>query len=281
MTSRDIDKHLEKAADFLLWFKEFKNEQTSIKYSIVLKQFSEHVKSIAENPTPEEAIISYVLMKRKEGMATSTTKYRLSVLKSFFEWIGVELNKKKIYFTRDDIVGVSHHKYVPYEELIKMVDVSTGETQLMITLLLTTGARLSEVCSLKYRDFTIESDGTISVITPTLKQRKHQERELNIKPEWAVEIIKTALNGVKDKDENIWNLTADALRERVYTVAKQAGLSGVSPHTFRHALATHLLTSKGASPGGVQKVLGHKSLQTTSIYSHGGKKEVKETMALQ
>ena len=200
-------------------------------------------------------------------------------IKSFFKYIRYDIDTHKIRPMREPITGVIQDNHISYEELKKMLNFCEGDNKLMVTILLVTGARLSEACMIKYRDIVINSDKSISITIVTLKRRGYNQRKLKIRPEWAVKIIEEAVLKNTNKDSKLWNETPGCLRERIYIIAKKAGLKGVHPHTFRHALATYLLNIKGASPGGVQKTLGHASLETTSRYSHGGDKDIDDTLS--
>lgn len=74
-------------------------------------------------------------------------------------------------------------------------------------------------------------------------------------------------------------LSTNAVRESMKVYAERAGIGRVSCHSLRHSCATELLAN-GASPIGVQRVLGHKSLQTTlSVYAHAADSHAQEAMA--
>lgn len=272
--------YLQKIPDYINWLNTFGNKGTAKKYAEALHQFEAHVKTIPTDPTPEDAILSYVSEKKKSGLSVATINSRISALKSFFEYTGYTINKNKVKHLGEQIEGVRSDKYISYGELKTMLNYCDGENKLMITILLITGARLSEACMIKYDDIKVNDNNTITMTIVTLKQRKYAARRLTISTRWAVDIIIDNVLKNENKKAKLWDGTPECLRQRIYTIAKKAGLKNVHPHSFRHALATHLLNKRGGSAGGVQKILGHKSLQTTGIYSHESEKDMEDTMKL-
>jgi len=74
------------------------------------------------------------------------------------------------------------------------------------------------------------------------------------------------------------SLSTNAVRESMKVYAERAGIGHVSCHQMRHSCATELLAN-GASPIGVQRVLGHRSLRTTlTVYSHAADTHAQEAM---
>lgn len=74
-------------------------------------------------------------------------------------------------------------------------------------------------------------------------------------------------------------LSTNAVRESMRVYAERASIGHASCHQLRHSAATEMLAN-GASPIGVQRILGHKSLQTTlSVYAHAADSHAREAMA--
>lgn len=163
------------------------------------------------------------------------------------------------------------------ERILDAIDLSTPEGQrdrCLIELLYSCGLRVSEVCTLRLSDLFLD-EGFVRVIGKGDKQRV-----VPVSPR-AVHEIHNWLDTradirVKPEDEDVLFVSARRGRKlsrvtvfhnvKLYVAA--AGIEKtVSPHTFRHTFATHLLEG-GASLRAIQMMLGHEDIGTTEIYTH-------------
>ena len=161
--------------------------------------------------------------------------------------------------------------------LIEAIDLSTNEghrNKAILETLYSCGLRVSELVNLKFSDLYFE-EGFIRVIGKGNKERlvpvsKTVEKEIKIYQD-NYRIHKK----IKPGDENTVFLNrrgAKLTRVMIFTIIKnlsaQSGLNKkVSPHTFRHSFATHLIEG-GANLRAIQEMLGHESITTTEIYTH-------------
>ena len=106
-----------------------------------------------------------------------------------------------------------------------------------------------------------------------VKGKGRKERLLPL-GEPAIISIKNYMDKRKDANKSLFlnkrgtTLTDRGVRGIIYNYIKKAALNlEVSPHTFRHSFATHLL-NRGADLRSVQELLGHSSISTTQIYTH-------------
>ena len=161
--------------------------------------------------------------------------------------------------------------------LISNINISTNEGERNIALIETLygcGLRVSELISLKISDLFF-SEGFIKVTGKGNKQRLVPISDLNKR------VIKNYMDNSrkklkteeKSKDILFLNRRGKSLsRAMIFTIIKRlAKLSdikkNISPHTFRHSFATHLLKN-GADLKTIQQLLGHQSITTTEIYMH-------------
>ena len=161
--------------------------------------------------------------------------------------------------------------------LISNINISTNEGERNIALIETLygcGLRVSELISLKISDLFF-SEGFIKVTGKGNKQRLVPISDLNKR------VIKSYMDNSrkklkieeKSKDILFLNRRGKKLsRAMIFTIIKRlAKLSdikkNISPHTFRHSFATHLLKN-GADLKTIQQLLGHQSITTTEIYMH-------------
>ena len=161
--------------------------------------------------------------------------------------------------------------------LISNINISTNEGErntALIETLYGCGLRVSELISLKISDLFF-SEGFIKVTGKGNKQRLVPISDLNKR------VIKNYMDNSrkklkieeKSKDILFLNRRGKKLsRAMIFTIIKRlAKLSNIkkniSPHTFRHSFATHLLKN-GADLKTIQQLLGHQSITTTEIYMH-------------
>tara|TARA_B100000945_G_scaffold51304_1_gene37012 strand:- start:929 stop:1834 length:906 start_codon:yes stop_codon:yes gene_type:complete len=161
--------------------------------------------------------------------------------------------------------------------LISKINISTNEGERNIALIETLygcGLRVSELISLKISDLFF-NEGFIKVTGKGNKQRLVPISDLNKR------VIKSYMDNsrkklkIEEKSKDILFLNRrgkNLSRAMIFTIIKRlAKLSdikkNISPHTFRHSFATHLLKN-GADLKTIQQLLGHQSITTTEIYMH-------------
>ena len=143
----------------------------------------------------------------------------------------------------------------------------------MLELLYATGLRISELVGLKLSDINLRQ-GVVRVMGKGAKER------LVPMGEYALEFLEKYINTARadwlneDKSEMVFisaqkkGLTRQTFWHRIKYYAQQADIyNTISPHTLRHAFATHLL-NHGADLRSVQMLLGHSNVSTTTIYTH-------------
>lgn len=214
---------------------------------------------------------------------TETTQSRIiSGIKHFFKFLVIE---NYIQTSPADLLETPRIKrklpvFLSVEEIdlmLSFIDRSTpeGERNLaMLETMYSCGLRVSELISIKLSDLH-SNDGFISVIGKGDKQR------LIPIGKSALRLIDNYLthhrNHIKIKKNNedmifLSKRGAPISRQMVFYVIKDlAEMAGIkknlSPHTFRHSFATHLVEG-GADLRAVQEMLGHESITTTEIYTH-------------
>lgn len=163
------------------------------------------------------------------------------------------------------------------DAMIDAIDLSSNEGQrnkAILETLYSCGLRVSELVSLRFEDCFFD-EGFIRVIG-----KGNKERLVPVSPNVVEEVTLYAENDrlnvpVKKGSEAIIFLNrrgAQLTRIMIYTIitrlAEAAGIKKkISPHTFRHSFATHLIEG-GANLRAVQDMLGHENITTTEIYTH-------------
>lgn len=217
----------------------------------------------------------------------------ISGLKGFFNYLIFEdyRNDNPMDLIETPKVGRKLPDTLSEEEvdmIIAGIDLSKpqGErNRAMLETLYACGLRVSELISLKLSDLYFE-EGFISVQGKGDKQRfvpisAHTQKYITI----YIKEVRPHLNPQPDSVNIVFlNRRGKYLtRAMIFTIIKniveKAGIKKtISPHTFRHSFATHLLQN-GADLRSIQQMLGHESITTTEIYTHIDRSQLAETLA--
>lgn len=234
----------------------------------------------------ESSVNRYISYLFSLKLKSSSVNRKISSLKSFYLFL---LKKKLIrYSPFSEVISPKQEKYLPasmseseVEKLLNSPDASKDIEQrdkAMIEMLYATGMRISELVNLKITDI----DMNRSVIKVMGKGSKERLIPFG---ESASEALFNYLKTRKDsssKEVFISNrgkkITRVAFWQRikVYLLRENLKIS-ISPHTLRHAFATHLL-NRGADLRSVQLLLGHSDLSTTQIYTHIAKQRLGDVL---
>ena len=234
----------------------------------------------------ESSVNRYISYLFSLKLKSSSVNRKISSLKSFYLFL---LKKKLIrYSPFSEVISPKQEKYLPasmseseVEKLLNSPDASKEIEQrdkAMIEMLYATGMRISELVNLKITDI----DMNRSVIKVMGKGSKERLIPFG---ESASEALFNYLKTRKDsssKEVFISNrgkkITRVAFWQRikVYLLRENLKIS-ISPHTLRHAFATHLL-NRGADLRSVQLLLGHSDLSTTQIYTHIAKQRLGDVL---
>lgn len=239
-----------------------------------------------------EHLKDFIAWLNVKEISPRTQARTISGIKSFYKYLMVEgivttdptslLESPKIGRKLPDVLSIEE-----IDNLIDGVDLDKAEGQrnkAMLETLYSCGLRVSELVSLKITNLyfdqgfvRIEGKGNKERLVPVSSRAIDEvERYMNE--------YRKKLNVSKDSENILFlNRRGKKLsRVMVFTIikglAKKVGLEkSISPHTFRHSFATHLING-GADLRAVQEMLGHESILTTEIYTHIDRDYLKSTI---
>lgn len=239
----------------------------------------------------DEQVQAFIYQIASQVNARSQSRI-ISGLKSFFSYLVFEdyRNDSPMELIEVPKVGRKLPDTLSTEEidlLIGAIDLSTPEgerNKAMLETLYSCGLRVSELISLKVSDLFFE-EGFIKV---TGKGNKQRFVPISTSTQKYIDtykdLIRSHLTIQKGFEDTLFlNRRGKQLtRAMVFTIIKDLALKinlqkTISPHTFRHSFATHLLEN-GADLRAIQLMLGHESITTTEIYMHLDRKHLTAVM---
>ena len=278
-------KHIDEFLDYLLVIK--KHSPNTIKnYKIDLLEFMDYTGNNI-NITKDD-VNNYLKYLYDNNVSKSTISRKLSSLRSFYNYLIKKEVLKDNYFTliKNPKKEGNLPKFVKEDDIDKMFLVPDtrrwiGQRNLVIIrMLYATGLRVSELVNIKLKDINIK-ERTIKVLGKGSKERIvvfgiHTEealdnylnrgrREVDYH---ASEYLFLNKDGNKLSDRYVRKILDDI-------IIKSSIEMHVSPHMLRHTFATGMLNN-GADLVSVKELLGHESLNTTSIYTHVSDDKIRE-----
>ena len=228
----------------------------------------------------------YISFLFESKLKSSSVNRKISSLKAFYLFL---LKKNKINISPvAEIISPKQEKYLPIsmsedevEKLLNSPNLSKEierRDKAMIEMLYATGMRISELVNLKLVDIDMQRC-VIKVLGKGSKERlipfgesalESLNNYLSDRADSASKEVFLSNRGSKLTRVSFWK------RIKVYLLRENMKNS-ISPHTLRHAFATHLL-NRGADLRSVQLLLGHSDLSTTQIYTHIAKQRLGEVL---
>jgi integrase/recombinase XerD len=291
----DWNETIENFSNFLKFERNF-SDNTLDAYIRDIKKFSLYAEKNLESSKPKsityEDLQEYLILQSKQKISERTQARWISSIKSFFKY----LLEEEI---RDDnpatlLEGPKLGLYLPdtlsvedVERITKNINLSTDlgvRNQCMVEVLYGCGLRVSELIELKISDINfkegflkVEGKGQKVRYVPLAKYTSHLIKNY-------IENVRIN-NKINKKYEDIMFLNSrgsSMSRVIVFIIIKEladkAGIrKNISPHTFRHSFATHMLQN-GADLRFIQEMLGHSSITTTEIYTHLNTEELRDTI---
>lgn len=247
--------------------------------------------SVSPITISEETIQQFIYHIAKQLNARSQARI-ISGLKSFFSYLIFEdyrsdnplelIETPRIGRKLPDTLSI-----VDIDRLIAAIDLSSNEgerNRAMLETLYGCGLRVSELVTLKISDLFFE-EGFVKITGKGNKQRfvpigSYTQKYIAIYKD----NVRSHLNIQKGHEDTLFlNRRGRQLtRAMIFIIIKDLAVKidlnkTISPHTFRHSFATHLLEN-GADLRSIQLMLGHESITTTEIYVHLDRKHLSEIM---
>lgn len=276
-----------------LWLEEGLSKNTLASYASDLKQFALWLnkKRNGDLVSADSALVQAYLAHQAQHKKASarTTSRELSALRRFYRWA-----------VRERIASVDPTECIDSPKLPRSLPKSLSERDVeallaapkpetvrglrdrtMLEVLYASGLRVSELVTLKLVQVSLDM-GVVRVMGKGSKERLTPIGEVAL--DWVQRYLRESrlaiLNG-KQSDalfvtERGGPMTRQMFWKLIKKYALEAGIkTDISPHTLRHAFATHLI-NHGADLRVVQLLLGHADISTTQIYTHVARERLKQ-----
>ncbi len=268
------------------------SEHTVKNYGIDLREFG---KFIAEKDFKDLTYLdirSFLAFLKTRDYSKSSISRKLACLRSFFKYL-----VRENILTQNPAAGIATPKkekklpsFMNPDEITKLLEAPSRNNweekrdKAILEMLYSSGLRVSELAGLNHDDLDF-FQGLVRVRGKGKKERivPVGQTALNVLRAYLdMKAPREAANAIKKPlfiSRIGSRLTDRSVRRMILKYVKRTGLGKeISPHTFRHSFATHML-DRGADLRSVQELLGHANLSTTQIYTHVTTQRLKDAYA--
>lgn len=280
-----LNKNWDIVSEFLdnIWLESGLSQNTLSAYRMDLKQFVDFLekqsKSLLE--VDRACLQAYLAYRVDKGLKARSTARFLSCTRRLYQWL-LSLGRVK----KDPTLNIDNPKSAKplpsslseedVEKLLAAPDLSTTlglRDRAMLEVVYASGLRVTELISLEKTSVNL-NQGVVRVVGKGDKER------LVPLGDQAIDWLERYMNDARENlsaghitdtvflSQRGQQMTRQTFWHRIKLLAQKAGIHAkISPHTLRHAFATHLL-NHGADLRVVQMLLGHSDVATTTIYTH-------------
>ncbi len=292
-TAGDADPSIKRFLD-AVWMERGLSQNTLAAYRADLTALARWLaeRDVAVTATTRPELLAFIGSRVDAGARPRSTARQLSSFRRFFRYLlreGAVSDDPTAQIAMPKI-GRSLPKSLTEEEVIALLGAPTVSDPLghrdrtMLEVLYATGLRVSELVNLKYQQVNL-NQGVIRVVGKGNRERLIPLGEESVR--WLADFVRGPRVEIllERQTEYLFptrrgdRMTRQAFWHIIKRYAKKAAIAKeLSPHTLRHAFATHLL-NHGADLRVVQMLLGHSDLSTTQIYTHVARERMKELHA--
>ena len=288
---QELSFYIKKFYEYILLEKNFSNKTVEA-YIHDIKELEDFLKDKNVETATSEDIQLFLIFLSKKDISVRSQARILSGIKSFYRYLLYEgvvsddptrlIDAPKIGRHLPEVLSIPE-----IDAIFQAIDLSEPEghrNKAILEVLYGCGLRVSELVNLQLSQLRFHEDEQYLRVVG--KGDKERLVPISKAAQKAIELYLETRNSlpIKKEAENIvfLNKRGNKLsREMIFIIVKKltqlAGIKkNVSPHTFRHSFATHLVKA-GADLRAVQEMLGHESITTTEIYTHLDRKYLRST----
>jgi integrase/recombinase XerD len=284
----DISRYLD-----TLWLERGLSENTLMAYRRDLQMTAQWLEKRSQGQmallqADNDALIEFMVQRKSAGVSDKSSARWLSTLRGFYRYM--IFNQRLV---DDPTQKLEHPKLgrslpsslspAQVEALLAAPDVTNAlglRDRTMLEVLYASGLRITELVTLELANVN-QRQGVVRVIGKGNKERLVPTGENAL--DWLSRYLRDARLSLLPAGGSVLFpsrlgrvMTRQTFWHAIKKYALQAGIQkNISPHTLRHAFATHLVDN-GADLRAVQMMLGHSDLSTTQIYTHVAQQRLKE-----